>query len=146
MRIVDTRTGIEALDKETCIKLLATQEVGRLAIVDHGRPFIVPVNYALDGEAIVFRSGVGTKLDGISRSLAAFEVDQLQSATRSGWSVVVQGWAQEVTPLDRPDLLERLSRLEVHPWAPGDRPSLVRISPDIVTGRRIAPRPRAPQV
>ena len=140
MRIVDSRTGIETLDRETCLKLLATQEVGRVAVVDHGRPYVVPVNYALDGEAVVFRSGVGTKLDGISRSLVAFEVDELDPATRSGWSVLVQGWAQEVTPLDRPDLVERVSRLELHPWAAGNRPSIVRVTADIVTGRRVGPR------
>jgi len=128
---------IVLLDREECIRLLATHCVGRIAVVDHGRPHVVPVNYTMDGDAVVFRTAVGTKLDAASRSAVAFEVDDLDRETREGWSVVVHGLAQEVTPYDRPDIVRRVRSLDPVPWATGDKPHVVRIAPHTVTGRRV---------
>jgi nitroimidazol reductase NimA-like FMN-containing flavoprotein (pyridoxamine 5'-phosphate oxidase superfamily) len=66
-----------------------------------------------------------------------FEVDRVDPMTRSGWSVVVHGFAQEVTVLDGPGHLEKLRGLPLHPWAGGDRHHLVRITAREVTGRRV---------
>ena len=140
MKMTDRRTGIEVLDRGECLRLLATQEVGRIAVVDHGNPHIFPVNFVLDGDAVVFRTAVGTKLDASSRSLVAFEVDQLDTANRSGWSVVVHGWAQEVTDYDRADLVDRVRNLVLSPWAESDKPHLVRVAGHTITGRRVAPQ------
>lgn len=128
---------IEVIDREECVRLLGTQSVGRFVVVDHGRPHIVPVNYAMDGDAVVFRTAPGTKLDGASRSDAAFEVDQLDAESHTGWSVVVHGLAQEVTSLDRPDLVARVAALPIDLWAPGDKPHIVRLEARTVTGRRV---------
>jgi nitroimidazol reductase NimA-like FMN-containing flavoprotein (pyridoxamine 5'-phosphate oxidase superfamily) len=136
---------IETLDREECVRLLATQTVGRVVVVDHGSPHIVPVNYALDGDAIVFRTAVGTKLDGASRSPVAFEVDDLHAVDRTGWSVVVHGWAQEVTAYDDPALIARVEELPIDPWADFEKPHIVRIAPHTVTGRRVAPTNRPPK-
>ena len=48
--------GLEILDREACLGLLADDEIGRLAVLAGGAPLILPVNYQLDGEAIVFRT------------------------------------------------------------------------------------------
>lgn len=135
-----TDTLMQELDRQQCMLLLSTQTVGRVVVVDHGNPHIVPVNYALDGDAVVFRTAIGTKLDGASRSHMAFEVDQLDAETRSGWSVVVHGVAQEVTSYDSPTLVERLRQLSLDPWAPGEKPHLVRLPSHVMTGRRIIPQ------
>ena len=116
---------------------MATQDVGRLVVVDGGRPLVFPVNYALDGEAPVFRTASGTKLWASTHSPVAFEVDHVDAETKTGWSVVVHGIAQEVTAFDRSDLQYRVAGLPVEPWAPGDKPSFVRIEPRLITGRRI---------
>lgn len=129
--------AIEELDREECVRLLRTRRVGRIAVADHGIPHVVPVNYAMDGDAVVFRTALGTKLDGASRSSVAFEVDDLDEGTRGGWSVVLRGVAQEVTAFDRPDLVERMRTLALEPWAPGDKPHIVRIAPHTITGRRV---------
>ena len=61
-------------------------------------PHIVPVNYVLVGEAPVFRTGPGSKLDAAAESApVASEVDAAEEATRPGWSVVVRGALAEVT-------------------------------------------------
>ncbi len=65
----------------------------------------------------------------------AFEVDGVDEATRTGWSVLVRGEATEVTD---PAELARLRQLPLSPWAPGAKTRYVRILPTVLTGRRIA--------
>ena len=133
------------LSREECLELLRDNHVGRLAVVVGGRAEIFPVNYVLDGDAPVFRTNSGTKLFGTTQGEVAFEVDMTHTPTTSGWSVVVHGVAQEVTDVDRPDLRERLQALPLGVWAGGDRPHLVRIAPDEITGRRVGPERDEPE-
>lgn len=137
MTTVDAQSGLERISREECIALLNSGDVGRLVVVDGGRPLIFPVNYAMDGDAPVFRTASGTKLWAASRSPVAFEVDEIDSESHTGWSVVVHGVAQEITAFDSGALRMRVYGLPVHPWANGDKPSIVRIVPRLVTGRRI---------
>jgi hypothetical protein len=68
------------------------------------------------------------------RESVAFEVDAIDEATRTGWSVVVRGTLADITdPAD----LERLRALPLYPWAPGEKARYVRVRPLSVTGRRI---------
>jgi nitroimidazol reductase NimA-like FMN-containing flavoprotein (pyridoxamine 5'-phosphate oxidase superfamily) len=64
MKTQDQEATVRALDQETCLRLLATQRLGRLAVVaEPGRgPHVVPVNYTLLRGSIVLRSAPGTKL------------------------------------------------------------------------------------
>ena len=127
------------LSPEQCLELLADQVVGRLAVVVNGRAEIFPINYVLDGDAVVFKTNTGTKLWGTTQGEVAFEVDMVHAPSRTGWSVVVHGVAQEITDVDRPDLLERLHSLPLGVWAAGERPHLMRIAPNEITGRRVGP-------
>ena len=138
MRIDDHSSAMEMLDRQECLRLLATQEVGRLAFVIAGHPDVLPVNYALDGDDLVIRTDAGRKLEGLTRSPVAFEVDEIDRTCHAGWSVVVHGLAQEVTPYDRQDVVERLTNLPLHPWA-GDKVHTIRIVPKTISGRRIHP-------
>jgi uncharacterized protein len=126
---------IEELDQEECRRLLATRHLGRLAIPDFGGPVIFPVNYILDQDLVIFRTDPGSKLDAATeREQVAFEVDAVEEATRTGWSVVVRGTLAEVTD---PAQLERLRTLPLYPWAPGEKTRYVRVQPLRVSGRRI---------
>jgi hypothetical protein len=64
---------LNEIDRDACIELMKTQSVGRLAVADHGYypPHIVPVNFAVDGDAVVFRS------DGRAELLTQEQVDAL---------------------------------------------------------------------
>ena len=137
MKTIDSRSGLERMSREECLALLATQEVGRLVVVENGRPLVFPVNYAMDGDAPVFRTASGTKLWASTRSPVAFEVDAIDGEARTGWSVIVHGVAQEITAFDRSDVRLRVYGLPVHPWARGEKPSFVRITPRLITGRRV---------
>ncbi len=135
MRTIDERTGLEELDEKECLLLLGRHTIGRLAVLRDRRPVLFPVSYRRDGSTIVFRTDEGPKLDAIERDDAvAFEVDDLDDRTRSGWSVVVTGRAVEVT--DPPEV-EALRKLRLEPWAPGPKAHYVRITPDSIEGRRI---------
>ncbi len=137
-RTIDARTGLEVLDHDECLRLLAADEVGRLALVDGGAPAVFPVNYRLDGEAIVFRTAPGTKLAVGPRAPVAFEVDAFDRTMRTGWSVVATGRLEEVTQFDTATY-QRMKDLPVEPWAGGERPHWMRLVPSRITGRRIVP-------
>jgi nitroimidazol reductase NimA-like FMN-containing flavoprotein (pyridoxamine 5'-phosphate oxidase superfamily) len=127
---------LERLDRETCVQLLAGESVGRVVVVRGGSPEIFPVNYAMDGEAIVFRTDVGTKLLAGPRSPACFEIDHIDHDTREGWSVVAFGQIEEVTRFDT-RTWARVHQLAVVPWAGGTKDHWLRLAPGRITGRRI---------
>lgn len=135
MKIVDPRTGIEVLPRDECFRLLRLDVIGRLGIVDAGAPMILPVNYAMDGESIIVRTGPGTKLDHGTRARACFEIDAFDRESQTGWSVLASGRLQEVTRFD--PSLERVRAVDVVPWARGEKAHWLRLVPDHVTGRRV---------
>jgi len=139
MHTIEERTGLEVLDDNECQLLLGRATVGRLAAVVDGRPSIFPVNFRRHGGAVVFRSDEGTKLDAAAREQpVAFEVDEVDSRERSGWSIVIRGTGTEVVD---PDELEAVRKLPLHPWAQGAKSHYVRIVPDEITGRRLVRNP-----
>jgi len=124
-----------AINTDEGIALLARggQQVGRLVVTVGGEPVIFPLNFAVDGEAIVFRTQTGTKLTGITRSLATFEVDDID-ASGQGWAVAFEGLAQEVLDADPESMRERIAAIDLETWPGGDRPHVVRIRPYRVHG------------
>lgn len=126
----------QELTKDECFSLLARQHLGRVVLVDDRGPIALPVTFVLDQHTVLFRSDEGTKLDVASRSgRVAFEIDGIDEATRTGWSVLVRGEATEVT---NPADLARVRKLPLYPWAPGAKRRYIRILPASLTGRRIA--------
>lgn len=124
------------LTEDECLDLLAHSTIGRLGVVIDGYPVIFPVNYALDGNLVTFRTGPGTKLDAARYGKVSFQVDQMVALGRSAWSVLVFG---EVTVPDTgdPDTLRRLKDLSITPLDPGDKPLWVQVVPYRITGRRV---------
>ena len=135
MKFVDSATGLEVLERDECLRLLAGQRIGRIAVVDGGAPLLLPIAYVLDGEDVIFRTGAGSKLAAVRHgSAAAIEIDGVDEPGRTGWSVVVTGHTEEV--VDEREL-ERLAALPLQPWVPGPVPHWIRVRPHTVSGRRI---------
>ena len=130
---------LEVLDVDECHRLLATQQIGRLGVAGGHYPLILPVNYALDRGVVVIRTHPGPMLSGANHANVAFEVDAIDPLTRSGWSVLVQGLAEEVTDAHRAELVARTRATGIRPWAPGGYGRWLRLIPQVVTGRRIVP-------
>jgi nitroimidazol reductase NimA-like FMN-containing flavoprotein (pyridoxamine 5'-phosphate oxidase superfamily) len=130
--------GFEILDRATCLELLATAQVGRLAwAAADGRVHIRPVNYTLAGADIIVRTAMGSILEAALAKLpVTFEADELEPALETGWSVVISGVAEDLGSTTEAALL----RESVRPWARGSRPNVVRIRASEVTGRRLHPR------
>lgn len=129
---------MQRLTRSDCFQLLAGNRFGRLAVNIGGTaPAIRPVNYVLDerSQSIVFRTDYGSKLFGLLTSgKAAFEIDGVDHASQTGWSVIVVGVTEEiVNPLE----VRRLEHGGLEPWAPGPKPCWMRIRAQTVSGRRI---------
>ena len=133
---IDTRTGLEILDHDACIDLLRRSSLARIAVVIGGQPLMFPVNFTLDGDAVVFRTDEGTKLYAARNGPVAFECDGIDGVYHTGWSVLGTGEAEEiVNAAER----ARLARLPLGPWCPGPKSTWLRIRPRVLTGRRIPP-------
>ena len=127
----DDRSQMNVLDAEECFVLLRWEVIGRLGVsIPDRAPSIVPVNFVVDHGTIVFRTARGEKYQHLVSNPVSLEVDRFDWYRRIGWSVLVQGIAEECTESD-------VAGLELSPWAPGEKPRVIRIVPTSVTGRRI---------
>jgi len=129
---------LDVLSPDECYALLSEEAIGRVVYADGDGPAAVPVNFALAGHDIVFRSDPGSKIGGLRDRPVAFEVDHIDPAPRSGWSVLVRGAADIVEPEQVPTLLGRLHGAPPLPWKKGIHGIWVVITPKTVTGRRLA--------
>ena len=134
-----TAGGLDELSPAECWQLVATQPVGRVAIIVGHYPLVFPVNFAVDDKTILYRTGVGTKLHSIHRSNVTFQVDAIDPVHHTGWSVMIKGVAQELSRARDRAAVSRAEFGGATPWAPGDRAHLIRIIADQITGRRIRP-------
>ncbi|TMD10286.1 MAG: pyridoxamine 5'-phosphate oxidase family protein [Chloroflexi bacterium] len=126
---------LEELSEDECRWLLREPGIGRLAVVVAGEPHIFPVNFATSGDVVLFRTGLGLKLEQAIGHPVAFEVDGFDAAAKQRWSVVVHGRAVEITA-DTDPFAEDLRRVPVTPAVPGERLHWVAIYPTQLTGRR----------
>ena len=133
---------MEVLDEMECLRLIGPGGIGRIAYAGRFGPTVLPVNYKLRDEAIVFRTAEHGPLDedlrtGIANAdyRVAFEIDEIDLAAGRGWSVLVQGPAHHVQGAE----LDAARGTGVEPWAPGDREQFLQIIPSRITGRRVGP-------
>jgi len=133
----ETEIALATLDADQCRALLVTHRprLGCLAFVDGEWPIVLPINFALDGDVVYFRTAPGSKLDAAVRcDRVAFQLDRVDEVWEEGWSVLAFGHLRVV---DDPDELARARRLPLRPWASGDKPHYLRLEIHSVSGRRI---------
>ena len=132
--------AIENLDRETCLALLTRVSIGRVGwATPEGRALILPVNFVVDGDTIVFSTSEGDKLDAVRKGRTlTFEVDDVELALRTGWSVLAVGSAEVVT---NPAQIRRIEQLPLAPWVSSQERVFVRIAPAEITGRRLPLHP-----
>ena len=115
-----------------CWELLRGADLARLAVVTPDGADILPVNYVVDAETLVFRTAPGQKLRELTAEpRVALEVDGVMGSMR--WSVVVRGVAHR---LDHDDEIEASGVLALVPANPAPKHNFVRVEPGRVSGRR----------
>jgi nitroimidazol reductase NimA-like FMN-containing flavoprotein (pyridoxamine 5'-phosphate oxidase superfamily) len=130
------QSGMDIIPLAECLRLLGSRRVGRLGFVVGDQPLVLPVNYAVEADIVVFRTGLGTKLEAVADAKVAFEVDEVDERAGTGWSVVVQGVAQEITS-DVVVFAEALRAAAAPTWVPNPADHYMRIVPRIISGRRL---------
>jgi nitroimidazol reductase NimA-like FMN-containing flavoprotein (pyridoxamine 5'-phosphate oxidase superfamily) len=127
--------GVVLLDRDECLELLGRSTFGRVGVTVGALPAVLPVNFRLVDDLIVSRTGQGTKLDAATdRAIVAFEVDDIDPITHTGWSVMVTGEARRITD---PAELDRIESQGIPHWAHTDGLATVAIPATMVTGRRV---------
>ncbi|WP_027941795.1 pyridoxamine 5'-phosphate oxidase family protein [Amycolatopsis taiwanensis] len=130
---MDPRNELHTLDFKECFELLRTQSVGRLVFTEQALPAIRLVNYSLFNGEIALRIGRSPRIPRLDRAVVAFEVDNIDSTARSGWSVVVIGKARQVVDIDE---LVMLCDPAHRPWASGGGDQVLCVDTEQVTGQR----------
>lgn len=124
---------IAVLDQADCWNRVAQEPVSRIAFVIYGHPEVLPINHAVDGQSIVFRTS--SLFSWLTAAVPiALEVDRYDKQSSTGWSVVVHG---RLVPIQGDDEIDACERLGLTAWAPGERNSWFRIVPSRITGRLI---------
>ena len=124
------------LTVEECLQLLHGGVIGRVAMATPVGPRIVPLNYAMYDDAIVFRTTPYSELGTYGRDAElAFEIDHLDDELHQGWSVVAIGRSEIIE--DAGDLRAIREGWDPTPWAGGTRHLYLRLRWRDITGRRI---------
>jgi nitroimidazol reductase NimA-like FMN-containing flavoprotein (pyridoxamine 5'-phosphate oxidase superfamily) len=139
---------LRTLSAAECFGLLELGGIGRVGFAAADGIMMLPVNFAVTGKTIIFRTAPDTLLAVYADGQVSFEVDHLDEALRAGWSVLVHGRAHKVT--DERGVKRLEDRTHLQPWAGGARDVYVRIAPTRISGRcieqgRASPWPQGTQ-
>lgn len=129
-------TDVYELSVDECRRLLSGGVMGRVAVSSPTGPHIVPVNYSVVDEAVIFRTTPYSVLGTHGRNATlAFEVDHADYPNQRGWSVIARGRGEAVTDAD--ELLRIKESWPPRPWADGHRHLYLRLRWTELTGRRL---------
>jgi nitroimidazol reductase NimA-like FMN-containing flavoprotein (pyridoxamine 5'-phosphate oxidase superfamily) len=127
---------VEVLPYARCRALLAGGLFGRVAVCTDDGPRILPVNYSVVGEAVIFRtSAYGVVATHDWKTSMAFEVDHVDYGEQRGWSVQAVGRGERVEDAQELALIRRT--WDPQPWPSGSRPLYVRLAWSELTGRSL---------
>lgn len=125
-----------SLSVDDCLDLLRAGVVGRVALCTPMGPRIVPVNYAVHGDAIVFRTTPYSEVGTYARDAeVAFETDHIDYDSHTGWSVVALGRAHMVN--DPEEIREIRAGWDPRPWARGQRNLYLKVAWHDISGRSL---------
>ncbi|MBO0873387.1 MAG: pyridoxamine 5'-phosphate oxidase family protein [Pseudonocardia sp.] len=118
------------LSREESLRLLAGAALGRVVFTERALPAIRPVNHLIDKGMIIIRTHLGATVLGSMGTVVAYEADEIDPRTHTGWSVIATGLARRVRDLDDVARYEQV----LHSWVPGEKDQVFAIEPEILTG------------
>ena len=128
-----TSVGMEVLNRDESLRLLARVPFGRIVFTLHALPAVQPVNFLIDRDRVVIRTSSESKLAvATAGAIVAFEADDIDTGTRAGWSVTVVGPA---VVIDDPDDIAHLKSRGLESWATPGSERFIGIQIEYVTGR-----------
>jgi hypothetical protein len=124
----------QQLSRGECLRLMASVSMGRIIYTRQALPAVELVNFVLDhGDIVIKTDGEGKLAAATRHTVVAFEADCLD-AEQAGWSVTAIGPSRDVTD---PEDIGRLQKIDLSSWTHGVREHFVRISPQMLNGRRL---------
>lgn len=100
---------MKTLSNDEGRRLFQAARVGRLGCIVNGEPYVVPINFRLDGDSLYVHSLPGLKISGLRENpRACVQVDQVEHDLH--WrSAIAFGVYEEITrPAERADVLNKL--------------------------------------
>jgi nitroimidazol reductase NimA-like FMN-containing flavoprotein (pyridoxamine 5'-phosphate oxidase superfamily) len=139
---------VEDVPLEEARAFLRRVGFGHLGCARGGRPYVVPMHYAYDGQALYFFTTEGTKTDYIAANPeVCFQVEEVKDA--SHWqSVMVTGRAERITNTEEmeramqlitesnPTLTPAINATQIDAWGRANVVAIYRIQPGMIDGRR----------
>jgi len=123
------------LSEAECQELLAQHTAGRVGFMAPDGPQILPVTYQYRNGGVIFRTSPAGPLSGlVRRTSVAFEIDDIDEQNKSGWSVLVLGFAEAMA---HNYLLTSAWETGPVPWADGVRNLFIEIKPRKISGRSV---------
>jgi nitroimidazol reductase NimA-like FMN-containing flavoprotein (pyridoxamine 5'-phosphate oxidase superfamily) len=141
--------NIDDMPRAEMEALLRRVGFGHLGCVDgRGRPYVVPMHYAYDGENLYLFTTEGAKTENIEHHPeVCLQVEEIEGATR--WqSVMVFGRAERLTAAEdvehamqiitqsNPTLTPAINRTQIDSWGRASLVTVYRIRPEGMDGRK----------
>ncbi|GAB3713812.1 pyridoxamine 5'-phosphate oxidase family protein [Mariniluteicoccus flavus] len=125
------------LADDECRDLLRTHTIARIGWESSVGPQVIPVTYRVDGDTVVFRTAPGSILAELrTGARVVVQIDEFDTETRTGWSVMARGTAS--SPTDPDALVGLWSHDGPAPWAGNDRNLFIVVAIEGVSGRIVA--------
>ena len=139
---------VEAMAQGEITALLLRVGFGHLGCTRDNHPYVVPMHYAYDGQALFFLTTEGTKTEFISANREiCFQVEEITDP--SHWrSVMLNGEARRITKPDEteramrllaernPKLIPALNQTDIGAWHRLNTIAIYRVQPVAVYGRK----------
>jgi nitroimidazol reductase NimA-like FMN-containing flavoprotein (pyridoxamine 5'-phosphate oxidase superfamily) len=120
--------------REQALRQLASVPVGRVGFTSRALPALRPVSHIVEREHVIIRSHESSEIVNAASTergaVVAYEADNIDVASRTGWSVLVVGLARLI---EDPDEVAHYRR-ELVALVPDDGGSVIRIYPELVSG------------
>ncbi len=130
-----SQSSVTTLDPKTCLELMATQALGRLIFTHRALPDVLPVTYRLENRSVLIRLAFGSVAAVATRgSVVAFETDDFDIHSHTGWSVTIVGRAHELTDSAE---LRSTQALDLRSWGADQRDLYFRVAAEKISGHRL---------
>jgi nitroimidazol reductase NimA-like FMN-containing flavoprotein (pyridoxamine 5'-phosphate oxidase superfamily) len=130
----DGRRHMNEITREEAMRRLGSVGLGRVVFTSRALPAIQPVTHLIEDGYVIIRTDQGLALVNAASAergtVVAYQADELDPTSHTGWSVVITGLARIVDDPEEAAAYEKTLRRQVH----GETGCVIRIYPELVAG------------